>query len=596
MFRFLLLLLPLTLLTACGGGGGGGSTNPPEAPTATLTATPVKGLQFTWTDVPTADSYKLLEDPDGVSGFTQVGSDVAAGVETLTHIIPLYARVNARYILQSCNSGGCADSNPISLSNAIVNDAIGYFKASNSDGDDLFGTAVSVSADGTTLAVGAPGESSNAQGINGDQNNELASQSGAVYLFRFDGSNWSQQAYIKASNAEAGDLFGSALSLSADGNTLAVGAPLEDSDATTINGSESNSATQSVFGAAYVFRFVNNTWSQEAYVKANNAGAQDQFGFAISLSNDGNTLAVGAFGEQSSSTGINSTSDNANGFSGAAYVFRYANGNWSQDAYIKASNTGNNHFFGYSLSLSGDGNTLAVGAYGEASAATGINGNQNDISASNSGAIYIFDYSNSSWSQQAYVKASNTEASDYFGYSVSISDNGNTLAVGAYGEDSVATGINGSETNGANSSGAVYIFEYLNNSWSQLAYVKASDTAGSDYFGFSISLSPDGNALAVGAYLEDSDATGINGDEVNNLSSASGSVYMFDYSSGSWMQQAYLKASNTDTTDFFGYSVSLGNNGDILAASSRQEASNATGINGDQNDNSQFKSGAVYLY
>ena len=129
--------------------------------------------------------------------------------------------------------------------------------------------------------------------------------------------------------------------------------------------------------------------------------------------------------------------------------------------YVKASNTGADDQFGGSVALSADGNTLAVGAIWEASNATGINvpGGQTDNSAGSSGAVYVFTRSGASWTQQAYVKASNTGASDEFGYSVALSADGNTLAVGAYLEDSNATGVNGDQTdNSASASGAVYLY------------------------------------------------------------------------------------------------------------------------------------------
>ncbi len=112
--------------------------------------------------------------------------------------------------------------------------------------------------------------------------------------------------------------------------------------------------------------------------------------------------------------------------------------------------------------MSGDGNTLAVGAIGESSAATGIGGSQTDNSAADAGAAYVFTRSISiaaTWAQQVYVKASNTGSGDHFGTSAALSSDGTTLAVGATGEDSSATGIGGSQTdNSAAGAGAVYVF------------------------------------------------------------------------------------------------------------------------------------------
>jgi hypothetical protein len=182
-----------------------------------------------------------------------------------------------------------------------------------------------------------------------------------------------------------------------------------------------------------------------------------------------------------------------------------------QQGYLKASNTEANDGFGFSVALAGD--TLAVGVPGEASAATGINGNQGSNSAPTSGAVYVFTRTNGVWSQQAYVKASNTEANDEFGYSVAL--DADTLAVGAWLEASAATGIDGNQTdNNAAGSGAVYVFTRTNEVWSQQAYVKASNTEANDEFGFSVAL--DGDTLAVGAWLEASAATGIDGNQTDN--------------------------------------------------------------------------------
>ena len=132
----------------------------------------------------------------------------------------------------------------------------------------------------------------------------------------------------------------------------------------------------------------------------------------------------------------------------------------AQEAYVKASNTDADDLFGYNVTLSDDGNTLAVGASNEDSAATGVNGDQADNSANKSGAVYVFTRdSGGSWTQQAYVKAHDTSASDYFGASVVLSGDSHTLVVGARHEDSAATGVNGDQTdNSATDAGAVYVF------------------------------------------------------------------------------------------------------------------------------------------
>ncbi|HWO26070.1 MAG TPA: DUF4215 domain-containing protein [Kofleriaceae bacterium] len=463
-----------------------------------------------------------------------------------------------------------------------------YVKASNTGAADLFGVSVALSADGSTLAVGAYGEDSAATGVNGDQSSNAAASSGAVYVFTRSGATWVQQAYLKASNTGANDLFGWSVTLSADGSTLAVGAYQEDSAATGIDGDQLDASAGDA-GAAYVFTRSGTTWSQQAYVKASNTGTGDNFGYRVALSGDGSTLAVGARLEDGAA---NATPD-----SGAAYVFTRSGATWSQQAYVTASNPDGGDQLGYSIALSGDGSTLVVGALAEDSAATGINGDQTSNSAASAGAAYVFTRSGTTWSQQAYVKASNTDSGDQFGYSVALSGDGSTLAVGAFVEDSAATGINGDQTsNSAASSGAVYVFARSGTTWSQQAYVKASNTGGSDFFGHSVTLSGDGSALAVGAYMEDSAATGTNGNQTDNSALNAGAVYAFARSGATWSQQAYVKASNTEASDFFGYSVALSGDGSALAVGAYQEDSAATGVGGDQSSNTASAAGAVYVY
>ena len=554
----------------------------------------IKQLQFSWPSVNNATYYKLMENPDGVSGYIQVGADITSTSATIDIAVYNHDWPNARYLLSACDTYGCINSTEVFTVGEVLK-AIGYIKASNTD-NDLFGYSVALSGDGNTLAVGAHLENSNATGINGDQANNSLVAPGAVYLYTRSGGSWVQQAYLKASNTDAGDYFGYSVALSDDGNTLSVGAYGESSNARGIDGDQTNNSSGSS-GAVYLFSRNGSSWSQQSYIKASNSGGQ--FGWSVALSGDGNTLAVGANSENSGATGVDGDQANFSGSnSGAVYLFTRSVSTWSQQAYIKASNTDIDDYFGYSVSLSADGNTLAVGANSEDSSATGIDGDQTDNLANRSGAVYLFSRSGSSWSQQAYVKASNTgDTSDAFGLSVALSGDGNSLAVSALFEASSATGINGNQAdNSASVSGAVYLFTLSGSSWTQQAYIKASNTESNDYFGRSVALSDDGNTLAVGAAFESSSATGINGDQSDNSMAKSGAVYLYSRSGSSWSQQTYLKASNTDAGDNFGYSVALSDDGNSLAVGANTESSTTTGINGDQTNNSMGNAGAVYLY
>ncbi len=458
-----------------------------------------------------------------------------------------------------------------------------YLKASNTGPSDQLGYSVAVSGD--TVVVGAFGEDSVATGVNGDQSNNNALSAGAAYVFVRNGSTWSQQAYLKASNTGASDLFGYSVAVS--GDTVVVGAIMEDSSATGVDGDEvDNGAMES--GAAYVFVRSGTSWTQQAYLKASNTGAGDWFGWSVAISGD--TVVVGALREDSSATGVNGDQSNNNTLdSGAAYVFLRSGTTWSQQAYLKASNTDVHDEFSYSVTVSGD--TVVVGASDEDSAATGVNGNQTNNNAQSAGAAFVFVRSGSTWSQQAYLKASNTGAGDFFGISVTLS--GDTLAIGAFMEDSSATGVNGNQSdNNAVDSGAAYVFTRNGTSWGQQAYLKASNTGADDQLGWSVAGS--GDTVVVGAFMEDSSATGVNGDESNNGAVDSGAVYVFTRSGTMWSQQAYLKASNTGAGDHFGESVAV--SGGTAMVGARFEDSNATGVDGNQASNSAGNSGAAYAF
>lgn len=579
---------------------------------ANLEVLPIKTFRISWQTSPSAQFYRVLENPDGLSGFTDISGELEANTTSFDHRVVLFARVNAQYLVQSCIDQICVDSDPLMVTGTLDN-AIGYFKASNTglaenaSFADKFGGAVSLSADGNTMAVGADSEGSAAVGINGDQNDDSLSIAGAVYVFVRSDGLWQQQAYLKASNTRSDGFFGGAISLSADGNTLAVGAIGDDSAATGINGDQ-NDVSSNFAGAVYVFVRNREQWQQQTYLKASNtAGGEpfslgDSFGQAVSLSADGNTLAVGADNEDSAATGINGDqNDNTATNSGAVYVFVRSGGLWQQQAYVKASNTGVGDRFGYEVSLSSDGNAMAVGAPFEDSGASGINEDQNDTSAPASGAVYIFGRVDELWQQQAYVKASNSEIGDQFGDVISLSGNGSKLAVGAPFEDGAVTSeINGVETNvQVENSGAVYVFVGTGDLWQQQAYLKAANTGsgfGDLTFGEAVSLSADGNTLAIGATGDDSAATGINGNPFDSSAASSGAISVFVDSAGSWQENAYIKASNAEQGDNFGHAVSLSSDGNTLAVGARGEDSAATGINADQNDNSVFAAGAVYLY
>jgi len=325
-----------------------------------------------------------------------------------------------------------------------------YLKAEHPDPDDYFGISVAIS--GNSIVVGAYGEASASDGINGDQTDNSQSSAGAAYVFSRSGSVWTQQAYLKASNSDGSDYFG--VSVAIEGDTAVVGANFEASNATGVNGNQGDDSL-SLAGAAYVFQRSGTTWVQQAYLKASNTGANDQFGLSLGIAKD--TIVVGASGEASTAVGVNGDQAGNGALSaGAAYVFSRTGNQWSQHAYLKASNTQAGDIFGASVGISGD--TIIVGASEEDSATRGINGNGSDNTANGVGALYVFNRTGTNWNLHYYVKA--LSRTSYFGGDCSVE--GDLIAVGSQYESSNATGINGDGENvNAGLSGAAYVFSGL---------------------------------------------------------------------------------------------------------------------------------------
>jgi hypothetical protein len=372
---------------------------------------------------------------------------------------------------------------------------------------------------------------------------------------------------LRPAGAAAGDELGHRVSISRDGTRIAAGAPLHAAEA----------------GAVFVFHRIGDAWEGEAVLAPMVSDAGDQFGWDVELSADGSTLVAGARREDSGAT--DPANNNASA-AGAAYVFTRTGTTWTQHAYLKASNVDAGDSFGERVAISDDGNTVAVTAFSEGSAATGVNGDEADNTAADAGAVYVFTRSGTIWSQQAYVKASNTDAADGFGYSLSLTADGNTLLAGAYREDSAAGAP--PTDNSVSSAGAIYVFTRTA-SWTQTAFLKATHTDPGDNFGYNAVISGNGQRIVVAATGDSSSSPGIDGNELDNSSSSSGAVHIFALTS-SWQEQAFIKASNPDIDDEFGFGVAIDTLGDHILVGANSEASTGAG----QADNGAMSSGAAY--
>jgi hypothetical protein len=376
---------------------------------------------------------------------------------------------------------------PIEIDPVVLGKPQSEVYASDPVGNDYFGAAVSL--DTATLAIGANGKSSS---------------SGATYLFTASGTMWTQAVELTASDAAAGDQFGTSVSLR--GGLAVVGAPghavsgnasqgavyvfggsgaswAQRSEILATDGSEYSYLGNSVAldgttilagapgavagsaqsGAAYVFVQSGSTWSQQAKLVPSDAAEGDEIGVSVALA--GNLAIVGA--------PYHTVSGKTN--QGEAYVFTRTGTTWSQAAILDASDGAEDDAFGRAVAVSGT--TVVVTAM-SASEGTSVY----------VGAAYVFTSSGATWTQQAELRPSDGQAYDQMGSAVAF--DGTTIVAGAGGEN---VGENESQ-------GAAYVFALSGSTWTQQTQILAADGTGVDQFGASVSVL--GTTVAVGANLK----------------------------------------------------------------------------------------------
>jgi hypothetical protein len=390
--------------------------------------------------------------------------------------------------LSNASTGGASDLFLTTTSTTWTQQAI--IPNPDPSTSDSFGNAVGISGDGNTAIVGAYAD---------DPDNVI--NAGSAYIFTRSGGSWSQLTTLLASDKAASDYFGQAVAISYDGNTVVVGAQGDD-----------NVATDQ--GSAYIYMRSDTNWIQ-AKIVASDAAQTDYFGYSVGISGDGNTVIVGAL-----------LNDDTWSDSGSAYIFIRFGNSWTQQAKLVASDPAANDQFGNAVAISSDGNTVIVGAYADT------------VTYTNQGSAYIFTRSGSSWSEYK-IQNPDPAQGDYFARSVAISGDGNTVIVGAESDDP------GNVIN----AGSAYIFTRSGSSWSQQAQLVASDAAQYERFGYRVSLSGDGTTALVGAPFD------------NVPPADAGSAYIFTYSGDSWTQQQKLTASDLEYNARFGFSVAISANG-----------------------------------
>lgn len=370
-----------------------------------------------------------------------------------------------------------------------------YVKFGNdSTSSEYTGSSVAISDDGNWVLMGALGKG------NDDQNN-INNWYGAAYLFNWDGSDWIEVAKLTCPDGEIeGASFGSSVALNSDGTKIAVGASFEYS---------------SLDGSVYTFVRSGSTVTPQSTIVPAVTDTWAEFGQDMEFSSTGDYLVVGSPFHNSA---------------GRAYVFFWNGSDWVEQGILDKPTSNSTETFGYTVSIDGTGTKVVVGEPG------------NDDTTP--GKVYVYSRSGSTWSFEQLLTATVATNDDYFGFDVSLSNDGNYIAVGAPGQENGAGDLE---------SGAAYIFNFNGSSWVQEQFLKASDNASDLKFGSSVSLNQDGSRVVVGA----------NSDYFSSELRAS---YIFDRTGSSWAETIkILPESPHDIGGFdyreYGNSIAMSNNG-----------------------------------
>ena len=377
----------------------------------------------------------------------------------------------------------------------MLSEQVKFTGSGGAAGDEL-GRSVAIS--GNTAVLGAPFADPG-----------TTTDAGAAHVFVRSGTTWSQQATLVASDATDDDNFGTSVAIY--GDTIVVGAEFEDA-----------LGVQS--GSAYVFTRSGTTWTEQAKLLADDGEGFDQFGSAVAISDD--TIVVGA------------QSDNHPGFSdsGSAYIFVGSGSTWTEQAKLVPSDAAGSNQIGDSVDI--DGDTVVIGAP------------VHTHGVSQSGSVYVFVRSGTTWTEQAELLASAPVSLDRLGNAVGIS--GDTVVVGAELADN---------TGGAGA-GSAYVYFRTGTTWSEQAVLIASDAGGGDAFGSGVAVN--GDTVLVGAKRED--------DPIS-----SGSLYVYVREGTIWTEQQKVKASDADSLDEFGRSVALSGNTVLVGANLDDDLGSSSG-------------------
>ncbi len=396
-----------------------------------------------------------------------------------------------------------AKTNP-AFAQCRMSESAGLIAGDGTEGD-YFGFSVDISAG--RVVIGAY------------RDDDKGSNSGSVYVYRFQDDNWVRESKLLASDGQMNDWFGWSVAISA--NTIVAGAN-GDRDAGDWTGS------------AYIFHYDGTRWVEQAKLLADGIGYYwEEFGFDAAISADGKTVLIGA------------AKANDNGFkSGAAYVFQYDGSNWVQQAKLLASDGVELATFGNGVVISEDGNTALIGAPGK------------DTTGYTAGSAYVFEFDGEQWLEKQKLLASDAANGDHFGCRLAMS--GDTAVIGAYGDD-------GAEPNDLYcNSGSAYIFIFDGTSWIEQAKLQLPDGRCYNQFGWDVNISPE--TVVIGAP-----------DGHWETTCGPGFAYIFGFDGLKWIPKARLTCSDVAYGDHFGWSVAVSGETVLVGAELHDEKGSDSG-------------------
>ncbi|WP_181684908.1 FG-GAP repeat protein [Halorhabdus salina] len=432
--------------------------------------------------------------------------------------ISLGGKATRREMLTLVNSttlvalAGCVFSEPTETEDA--QNSVAKLLAKDGNTNDRFGFWIDMSNDGQNLLVGSY-QDSNPNGEN----------AGGVYVFKRDQDGWYQSAKLLADDGDRYDFLGSAVSISDTGETALIGAIAEEDP----NGPEG--------GAAYVYQKEGQKWHQQSKLSAPDGEEFDQFSRSLLLTPNGDTAYVGAPFRENSNR--NST--------GAVFEYSRESDGWKLVNSLPKDGI-SIESFGYAMDISRDGETLVV--------------SRMVVSDSEKGAAYVFKQSNDEWVRQATLTASEGDPNDYFGETVTVSEDGQTVLVGASNDE---------DPNGEQS-GSVYLFENRDSEWHQTQKLTPADPGQRERFGLSLAMTSNPEAILIGAPGESSDT----GEQSR--------ICVFKQDNDHWQQDRVIPAPENDPTDYFGTRITVSRDAGIAAVSAPEA------------DGNEESTGAVYVF